>query len=781
MLDKPMPSGSSKDINGGVFEKIKHDSAHLHVTGEARYTDDLPESRNLLHGYVAQSTQARAKILSMNLDAVRMAPGVVCVISAEDLGGSNDVGAVISDEPLFAEGEVGCHGQSLFAVAATSRKAAIIAARLAKIEYEILDPVITIDQARRAQDMKIEGRQTMRLGDARANIKAAPIQISGNLSLGGQDHFYLEGHISMAVPGEDGDITIFASTQNPTEMQHLVARLLGISDSKVTVDVRRMGGAFGGKETQSTLFAGMAALCSVKTGRAVKFRVDRDDDMIMTGKRHDFEINYLAGFDEKGLILGAKFDLAARCGISTDLSMAISDRAMFHSDNCYFLTAAEINSERYRTNTVSNTAFRGFGGPQGMVAIERLMDEVAFKIGRDPVDVRLDNFYAGEGRDITPYHQRVHDSVIREIVEELVDSSNYRARRQEIEAENKTNSIIKRGIALTPVKFGISFTTKHLNQAGAFINIFTDGSVQLNHGGTEMGQGLMVKVAQVVAEEFQIDIDQIKIMATSTEKVPNTSATAASCGSDLNGMAAKKAARKIKKRLVKFLSKRENVDAADIKFENSEIYVGNAVYAFKDVIKDAYLARISLSATGFYKTPKIHYDRAKHRGRPFYYYSYGAAVSEVEIDTLTGENRVTRVDILHEVGKSLNPAIDLGQIEGGFIQGMGWLTTEELVFDDIGRLQTHAPSTYKIPACGDRPDVFNVEIWQKGLNEERTIYRSKAVGEPPFMLAISVLSAISHAVSGATQHKIFGHINAPATPERILFAVNDALAKLGEE
>ena len=768
-------SANSGGVKGDVHSSLKHDSAYLHVTGEARYVDDLPEPSDCLHLYVAKSERAHARIVDMDLSSVRAAPGVVSVLTAADIPGVNDIGPVKKDDPLFAEGKVLYHGQCLFAVAAETRKAARLAALKAVISYEDEVPLISIGDAR-AADTLIEDEQVMALGDAPAEIAAAPLKLSGEHIHGGQDHFYLEGQIALAIPGEDGDLTVYSSTQNPTEAQHLIAKVLDIPDNRINVLLRRMGGGFGGKETQSTLLAAAAALCASKTGRAVKFRMDRDDDMIMTGKRHDFEIGWTAGFDENGVLKGVEFDQAVRCGFSTDLSMAIGDRAMFHADNCYFLGSAKIISNRMRTNTVSNTAFRGFGGPQGMIGIEHLMDAVAFRVGRDPLDVRLDNLYSDDGRNITPYHQTVEDFVARELMEELAASSDYRARRAEIEAENKTDGFIKRGIALTPVKFGISFTTTHLNQAGALIHIYTDGSIQLNHGGTEMGQGLMVKVAQVVANAFQVDIDRIRIMATATDKVPNTSATAASSGSDLNGMAALDAAEKIKSRLISFLAEREGVKEDDIFFSNNEIVAGGSALKFEDVIKDAYLARISLSATGYYKTPKIHYDRASHSGRPFYYFAYGAAVSEVEIDTLTGENRVVRTDILHEVGQSLNPAIDLGQIEGGFIQGMGWLTTEELVFDDKGRLRTHAPSTYKIPTASDRPGTMNIKIWEKGRNAERTIHRSKAVGEPPFMLAISVFSALTHAVSGATGHKVFPKLDAPATPERILMAVDAARA-----
>ena len=777
MLERTQRPPRSAKISGDVHEARNHDSAHLHVSGRAQYVDDLPEPAGCTHIYVAMSERAHADILELDLSEVATAPGVHCVISARDIPGDNDIGPVIHDDPVFAETVVQFHGQPIFAVAAESRKAARLAAMRATVRYEDKPALLTLTQAR-AQNETVETPQVMRLGDAHAALQAAPQSLRGQLEMGGQDHFYLEGQIALSVPGEDGTLKIYSSTQNPTEAQHLIAHLLDKPSAAVTVEVRRMGGAFGGKETQSTLIAAIAALVTEKTGRPAKLRLDRDDDMIMTGKRHDFAIDYQAGFDQNGVLQSAVFDLASRCGFSTDLSLAINDRAMFHSDNCYYLGNAEITSHRFRTNTVSNTAFRGFGGPQGMLGVERMMDDIAFAVGRDPLDVRLDNLYGGPGRDLTPYHQTVEDNVAGELIETLAASSQYRARRAEIETHNLKNGILKRGIALTPVKFGISFTAKHLNQAGALIHVFTDGTIQLNHGGTEMGQGLFVKVAQVVAHEFQVDIEQIQIMSTSTEKVPNTSATAASSGSDLNGMAAQRAARTIKDRLIAFLSERENVPAEQIKFKNNHVQVGDQSFSFQDVVSAAYMARISLSATGYYRTPKIHYDRETHQGRPFFYFAYGAAVSEVEIDTLTGENRVLRTDILHDVGRSLNPAIDLGQIEGGFIQGMGWLTTEELVFDDAGRLRTHAPSTYKIPTSADRPGIFNVEIWDKGENKEHTIHHSKAVGEPPFMLAISVFSALTHAVSGAAEHKVFPKLDAPATPERILMAVEAARTQM---
>ena len=766
-------------VKGDVHTSLMHDSAYLHVSGEARYIDDLPEPPGLLHIYIAMSERAHARIRELDLSKVRSAPGVVEVFSAQDIPGENNVGPVRPDDPLFADQLVSYHGQSLFAVAAVSEKAARLAAKLVRVEYDDLPALITISEALE-HGSEIEPPQVMQAGDADAAIASSQRVLKGQFSVGGQDHFYLEGQIAMTVPGEDGDMLVYSSTQNPSETQHIVAHVLGVSSAQISVEVRRMGGGFGGKETQSALMASVAALCAQKTGRPAKVRLDRDDDMIMTGKRHDFEIGYQIGFDAKGVLNGAVIDLASRCGYSTDLSMAINDRAMFHCDNTYSLGAAKVTSQRLRTHTVSNTAFRGFGGPQGMIVAERMLDEVAFNVGRDPLDVRLDNLYRDTDRNTTHYHQVVEDMVAGEMMRELEQSSGYRERRALIEQENKQPGIIKRGIALTPVKFGISFTTTHLNQAGALVHVFMDGSIQLNHGGTEMGQGLMVKVAQIVAHEFQVDIDRIRIKPTSTDKVPNTSATAASSGTDLNGMAARAAARTIKMRLIKMLSENYNVAEGDIRFENNMVVVGETKLRFEQVIKEAYLSRVSLSSTGFYKTPKIHYDRKKHRGRPFYYFAYGAAVSEVEIDTLTGENRVLRTDILHDVGRSINPDIDLGQIEGGFIQGMGWLTTEELVFDQNGRLRTHAPSTYKIPTCGDRPGEMNIELWKNGVNREDVIHRSKAVGEPPFMLAISVFSALSHAVSGAVGHKVFAPLDAPATPERILFAVEAAKERAGQ-
>ncbi len=746
---------------GVVHQPLPHDSADLHVAGAAAYVDDLPEPPGLLHCAFGLATDGPGNLLSLDLDAVRAAPGVVAVFTAADIPGENNVGPVVHDDLLLADREILYAGQPLFLVAATSTRAARRAARLGKAVSEPRPAFITIAEAAGANS-EIEQTQTMARGDARAALSTAPHRLTGTLEIGGQEHFYLEGQAALATPGEQGRVHILSSTQHPSELQHLVAVLLERSSADITVEVRRMGGAFGGKETQAAPFAAAAALVAAKTGRPAKFRADRDDDMNFTGKRHDFVADYDVGYDDEGRITGIRLDIASRCGATVDLSPAINDRAMFHADNCYFLPAVEIVSRRLKTHTVSNTAFRGFGGPQGMMAIERVMDDIAAALGRDPLEIRQTSLY-GPGRDITPYHMQVEDNVAPELIAELAESAGYAARRAEVEAFNAKHSVLKKGLALTPVKFGISFTTTHLNQAGALVLVYADGSIQVNHGGTEMGQGLMIKVAQVVADVFGVPIDTVKVTATRTDKVPNTSATAASSGSDLNGMAAKNAAETIRERLDAFAAEQP----------------GSAEWSFAELCRRAHLGRISLSATGFYATPKIHYDRATHTGRPFLYFAYGAALSEVVIDTLTGEHKVLAVDILHDVGRSLNPAIDLGQIEGGFVQGMGWLTTEELVYDKRGRLLTHAPSTYKIPTANDRPAHMEIAIWEKGRNVEATVHRSKAVGEPPLMLAISVFSALTQAVAAAAPGKGLPKLDAPATPERVLAAIDELRARSG--
>ncbi|UIJ74287.1 xanthine dehydrogenase molybdopterin binding subunit [Aurantimonas sp. HBX-1] len=778
-LDERPPTHEAA-IQGGVATPLAHDSAARHVAGTARYIDDEPELPGTLQVHIAMSERAHARIANIDLAAVRAAPGVVAVLTAEDIPGENDYSPVFGDDPIFAVDTVQYVGQPLFAVAAETAHAARAAAKLAVVTYADLPAAISIDEGVAQADAAGEDllpAHEMRIGDPEAALEAAPQRLAGRLELGGQDHFYLEGQIAVAIPLEDGDVLVRSSTQHPSEVQHNVARMLGVPDHAVTVEVRRMGGGFGGKESQPALFAAVTALAAVKTGRPAKCRLDRDDDMVMTGKRHEVRIDYDIGFDPDGGIVAADMRHLVRCGYSKDLSGAIADRAMFHADNAYQLPAARIHSRRLKTHTVSNTAFRGFGGPQGMVGIERAMDRVAFATGLDPLDVRRRNFYPADGSGVTPYHMQVTDSVIGEIVEELEATSHYRARREKIRAFNAANTVLKKGLALTPVKFGISFTTSHLNQAGALVHVYKDGSVHLNHGGTEMGQGLFTKVAQVVAEEFQIDVAMVKITGTTTAKVPNTSATAASSGSDLNGMAAQAAARTIKDRLIDFAVERYKVPRDQVVFEPNRVRIGNDEKRFRDLVGEAYLARVSLSSTGFYATPGISYDRDTARGIPFYYFAYGAACSEVVIDTFTGEHRLLRADILHDVGRSLNPAIDLGQIEGGFIQGMGWLTTEELWWDASGRLRTHAPSTYKIPTANDRPDDFRVALWDRGENRAATIYRSKAVGEPPLMLAISVFSALTDAVIAAGDGRVFPDLDAPATPERVLAAVEQVRAR----
>src|SRR5438105_8561396 len=765
-------SRAESRVKGGVGAAIPHDSGHLHVSGEATYTDDIPEVRGTLYAAIGMSERAHARIKAIDLAKFRAAPGVVASITAREIPGKNDYGPVIADDPIFATALVQYHGQSLFAVAACTMEQARRAARLALIEYEDLKPNLTAKEALRDQSFVLPTERLVR-GNPRAAIASAPHRLQGRINIGGQDQFYLEGMIAYSIPKEDGTMLVYSSTQHPGEVQHQVAHALDVSAKDVVVDCRRMGGGFGGKESQPGLFACVAALLAQKTGKAIKLRVDRDDDMLMTGKRHDFETEYEVGFDDDGRILGVDFVLAGRCGYSADLSGSINDRAMFHSDNCYYLENVSILSFRCKTNTVSNTAFRGFGGPQGMMGIECVIDEIARHLGKDPLDVRKLNFYGIDERNVTHYHQTIVDNVIHDIVGQLEQSSDYRARREAIRAFNAGSPVLKRGIALTPVKFGISFTATHLNQAGCLLHIFTDGTLLLNHGGTEMGQGLFVKVAQVVAEELQVDIDRIRITSSDTSKVPNASPTAASSGADINGKAAQAAAIALRERLREFASGHFKVAPEQVLFRNNQVQVGDKTISFIELVKLAYFARVSLSATGFYRTPKIGYDRKTWKGMPFYYFCYGAAVSEVVLDTLTGENRLLRVDILHDVGKSLNPAIDMGQIEGGFIQGMGWLTMEELWWNDKGRLMTHAPSTYKIPVASDVPPQFNVRIYESGVNVEDSIFHSKAVGEPPLMLAISTLHAIRDAIASTAGYALSPKLDAPATAEAILMSVNE--------
>jgi xanthine dehydrogenase large subunit len=727
---------------------LPHDSATLHVSGEARYVDDLPEPPGTLHAAIGAATETFAKLVSLDLGPVRRAPGVIAVIAAADIPGSNNIGPVLADEPVFAVDTVEFRGQPLFAVAATSVEAARRAARLARVQYDAREPVVTVEQALERKQFVVPSLVVSR-GDIRRD---SSYTVRGKLRCGGQEHFYLEGQVALAIPGERGEMLVNSSTQHPTEVQHLVAAALGVPDAKVTVELRRLGGGFGGKETQAALYAVVAALLARATGRPVKLRADRDDDVIGTGKRHDFIYEYEAGFDGEGRIEELELMLASRCGISADLSGAVNDRAVFHCDNAYFLPNVRITSHRCKTNTVSNTAFRGFGGPQGMFAAEGVIAAIARRLGIDALDVRTRNLYGKAPRNVTHYGMTVKDNVLPELIADLETRSGYRRRRAAVADFNRNNDQFKKGLALTPVKFGIAFTTVSMNQAGALVHIYTDGSVHLNHGGTEMGQGLMIKVAQIVAQELGIPMESVHITATSTAQVPNTSPTAASSGTDVNGEAARAACRVLKERLAPF---RQRFPEA----------------SFARLVREAFLARVSLSATGYWRTPEIHFDRASFTGEPFYYFAYGAAVSEVVIDTLTGEWRLLRADLLHDVGRSLNPAIDRGQVEGGFIQGMGWLTMEELVWDASGALATHAPSTYKIPVAGDCPPQFNVWLWERGENLRDIAHRAKAAGEPPLMLALSVFHAIYDAIGSTSDSRDPVPLEAPATPENILRAI----------
>ncbi|WP_151717767.1 xanthine dehydrogenase molybdopterin binding subunit [Gemmobacter serpentinus] len=809
-----------------IGKSIPHDAAPLHVTGQARYTDDIPLPGDALHLAFGLSTCAHGAITAMDLSAVRAAPGVVAVYAHGDWHEMPDCSPSLGDEPLLATGEVHFLGQPVFLVVADSHLAARKAARLGKISYDERPALLTVEAALAANSRFEQGPVIWSRGDAAAAIAAAPHVIEADFDVGGQEHFYLEGQIAAALPQEGGDMVIYASTQHPTEIQHKVAHALHLPMSAVRVETRRMGGGFGGKESQGNHLAIACAMAAHDLGRPCKMRYDRDDDMVITGKRHDLKIRYRAGFDTTGRILGVEFQHLLRCGWAQDLSLPVADRAMLHADNAYFLENVRIESHRLRTHTQSNTAYRGFGGPQGVVGIERVVDHVAHVLKLDPVTVRRRNFYAemaegvagastAEGRlsaphgapgtppeDIfkqvrmggiraenpgtghryggphspkalvqtTHYGMPVEDFILRALLDDLEASSDYTARRAEIARWNAGSPILKRGIALTPVKFGISFTLTWLNQAGALVHVYQDGSIRLNHGGTEMGQGLFLKVAQVAASVFGVDVSAVKITATDTAKVPNTSATAASSGSDLNGMAAQAACLTIRGRIADFLAEKHGVAAESVRFEDGVVKVAGEAFAFAQVAAWAYQARISLSATGFYATPKIRWDRVKGQGRPFLYFAYGAAVTEVVIDTLTGENRILRTDILHDTGSSLNPAIDIGQVEGAYVQGAGWLTTEELVWDGKGRLMTHAPSTYKIPACSDRPEVFNVALWNRA-NREDSVGKSKAVGEPPFMLGISALMALSDAVAACGDGSVYPALDAPATAERVLWAV----------
>lgn len=791
-----------------VAKSLPHDAAKLHVTGAARYIDDIPTPTGTLHLAFGMSDVACGTITDLNLDKVRAAEGVVAVLTADDLPFANDVSPSAHDEPLLATGQVHYLGQPIFMVVAKSHLLARKAARLGDVAIDAGTPILTIEDAQAADSRFEDGPRIWCKGDVDAALTAAAHRVQGTIDMGGQEHFYLEGQAALALPQDDSEMVVHSSTQHPTEIQHKVAEALGVSMHDVRCEVRRMGGGFGGKESQGNALAVGCAVAARLTGKPCKMRYDRDDDMMITGKRHDFRIDYDAGFDADGRLTGVDFTQATRCGWALDLSIPVADRAMLHADNAYHLPAARITSHRYKTNTQSATAYRGFGGPQGVLGVERVMDHIADTLDLDPVVVRQRNYYAEmaqnvpaahgglsapntpedisdqkKGRGVpfggahspkpvlqtTPYGMEVKDFILHGMTDALLESADYAARRAAIDQFNAENSVLKRGIAFSPVKFGISFTLTHLNQAGALVHVYQDGSIRMNHGGTEMGQGLFQKVAQVAASRFGVDVDVVKITATDTGKVPNTSATAASSGTDLNGMAVQIACDTIRDRIADCVAGVHGVEVADVVFADGQVRAGDVVMTFAEAATLAYTNRVSLSATGYYKTPELEWDRIKGQGRPFFYFAHGCAVTEVVIDTLTGENRILRADVLHDAGASLNPDLDIGQVEGGYVQGAGWLTTEELVWDGKGRLRTHAPATYKIPACSDRPDVFNVALWDQP-NPAQTVYRSKAVGEPPFMLGISAFLALSNAVSACGD--AYPALDAPATAETVLAAVN---------
>ncbi len=779
LIGRPATRPSSAD---GMGATVPHESATLHVAGEAAYIDDLPEWSGTLHAALGLAPIASGRVVSIDVEGLQRQPGVVAVLTAADVPGVNDCGAILDDEPIFGDAAIRYLGQPLFAILSDDRDTARrIAAQVgAFVTVEATPPVLKARDAHALQRYVVPPMHLVREsapGSTRAALQNAPHRLEGTLAIGGQEQFYLEGQISYAIPQERGGMRVLCSTQHPTEMQHAVAHALGVASHDVQVECRRMGGAFGGKESQSAPFACIAAVGARVTGRPVKLRLDRDDDFLVTGRRHGFDFGYEVGFDDDGRIVAVEIDMISNAGHCADLSAPVMTRALCHFDNAYWLPEVVMHGYSARTDTQSNTAFRGFGGPQGAIAVEVILDSIARRLGRDPLEVRRANFYAtSDGRGVTPYGQPVTDNIVAPLVDRLVASSDYAMRRDAIAAFNATSPVLKRGIALTPVKFGISFNVAHYNQAGALVHVYTDGSVLVNHGGTEMGQGLHTKVAQVVADVFGIALARIRVTATDTHKVANTSATAASTGSDLNGKAAADAASKIRARIVAMLERTVPVDApADvdaIRFVDGRVIGPGIDRSFEEVVAKAYAERVQLWGDGFYATPGLHWNRETMKGHPFFYFAYGAAVSEVVVDRLTGEHRVLRADLLHDVGRSLNPAIDIGQIEGGFIQGVGWLTSEELVWNDDGRLATHAPSTYKIPTANDCPPVFNVALYE-APNTVDSIHRSKAVGEPPLLLAFSVFLAIRDAVAACSDDpRADPPLRAPATPEAVLDAID---------
>ena len=755
-----------------LFNKnLAHDSGIKHVSGFAEYTDDISEPLNTLYGAIGWSKKAHAKIKKINLDKVRKSEGVISVVTYSDIPGRNDVGPVFDGDPIFPKTKVEYYGQPLFAVAATSMEFARKAVLKAKILYQELKPVITIKDALKKNSLLFDPR-IIKKGSPSQKINNSKNKLKGNFTTGSQEHFYLEGQVALVIPKEDNNFLIYSSTQHPSETQQILAKMLNQKSNSIDVLVRRIGGGFGGKET-NFITAAICCLLSHKTKKPIKLRLDRDDDIIITGKRHDFFSDYEVGFDDKGRINGLKLKIASRCGMSPDLSMAINERALLHIDNAYFLKNLEVKNYLCKTNTASSTAFRGFGGNQGMMAIENILDNISRFLKKDPAEVRKINFYGNKDRNITHYGMKIKDNVINELFENLKIKSNYKKRSQKIRQFNQINKFKKKGIAITPVKFGISFTTIHLNQAGALVHIYTDGSIHMNHGGIEMGQGTHTKIAQLVSNSLGVPYEKVKISATNTSKVPNTSASAASSTTDLNGAATLNAVSKIKSNLNNFIRKKYKIFSKnEPMYKSGHIYFGNRAFNFDQIIKEAYLNRVSLSSSGFYSTPKINFNKKTFKGRPFYYFCYGAAVTEVTIDTLTGESVLDRVDILQDAGNAINPALEHGQIEGGFVQGQGWLTMEEVIWGEDGKIKTFSPSTYKIPAVTDIPKTFNVEIYKKGMNVEKVVNKAKTTGEPPLMLAMSVFFAIKDAIASISNYQKIPDLDAPATAEKILLSIN---------
>ncbi len=766
------------NIDQPLFQRnIPHESAVKHVTGAAQYVDDIQEFPGQLHVATGKSIFPKAKIKHIDLKEVKGTPGVVDVITFADIPGDPDIAPIFSGDYLLANDITHYVGQPIFAVAATSLYVAKQATQKAIIEYDVLPPLLDIKDALENEDFVLP-THSFSIGDPESEILKAPKKIDSEMWIKGQEHFYLEGQISFAIPNEDKGVLVYASSQHPAEVQKLVASVLNIPIHLVQVEVRRMGGGFGGKESQAAALSCLAAIFAIRNNTAVKYRMPRQDDMVQTGKRHDFWNRYKVGFDENGKIQGAIMHLVGKCGCSADLSGGVVDRAMYHADNAYSLNNAAITGYRCRTDTVSNTAFRGFGGPKGVILAEKMLDDIARSVNKDPLDVRKINLYR-KGKHQTPYGQLIEEDALYNIIEQLETDSLYRKRREQIIDFNCASRWLKKGLSLTPVKFGISFTSKHLNQAGALIHIYTDGSIHVSHGGTEMGQGLNTKIALIVARAFAVDLARVVVSTTRTDKVPNSSPTAASAGTDLNGMAALNAVNKIKKSLFQWAASFYKIDETNIRLEEDKVFLDTKEIGFSEFIKTAYMERVPLSATGFYKTPTIGYDRKQGKGKPFYYFANGAACSEVTVDLLTGEYKIDQVDILHDVGNSINPAVDIGQIEGGFIQGMGWLTTEELLWDNKGNIISNSPANYKIPTSSDVPEKFSVKLYTQE-NHANTVYHSKAVGEPPLMLAISVWCALRDACASITNYKYSPKLDAPATPEKVYECIEDAMLYMEE-